>query len=144
MNGKHIIGAGLLALVFSVGGIYIVMQNTRGVNQPSAAPAPAASTPARAAPAAPVQTAKYDPADLAPKLNVGPGPGPLVQTSAPVFRAFKCVNQRTNTTVFELARARNAEFMGQRNNRAFWKVDTPSRTVTFNTDVRDVNCAFSR
>lgn len=141
MNKKQIIGAGLLVgVAASIGLALLVIQPA---NDQSTKPV-VTSSPAHTAPAAPARKAAYDPADLAPKLNVGPGPGPVVQAAAPVFRPFKCVNQRTNATVFELGRARNAQFMGQRNNRSFWKVDTPSRTVTFNTDVRDVNCAFIR
>lgn len=136
MNRNQIIGAGLIAaVVLGVGG-YAVSQ--MGGDAPVTKAAPVAAQPAPRAPVAPVQSPPVVPSTPAPAVV----PAPATASGA-AFRPFKCVNQRTNATVFELGRARNAQFMGQRNHRSFWKVDTPSRTVTFNTDVRDINCAFT-
>jgi hypothetical protein len=137
VNKTQIFGAVILGTIaVSVAGL-LVAQNER-----EASPRSTPLVVAPRAPVVPTQRVTNDPAAQPSPLRVAPGPGPLVQTET-VFRPFKCVNQRTRATVFELGRARNAQFMGQRNNRSFWKVDTPSRTVTFNTDVRDINCAFT-
>lgn len=139
MNKTQGVGIGLLAatILIIVSGV-VAFNHT---NKPATTGA-TASIPTREAPVVPAAVASNDPAAQPNPIRVTPGPGPLVQAET-VFRPFKCVNQRTRATVFELGRARNAQFMGQRNNRSFWKVDTPTRTVTFNTDVRDVNCAFT-
>lgn len=137
MNKTQIIGVGLVAAVLlAVGGaaVFSIADQPEPKTQ-LVRPGVEATRPA---PVAPVQPAPVPPATLAPAAVVAP-----VAQAGQAFRPFKCVNQRTRATVFELGRARNAQFMGQRNNRSFWKVDTPSRTVTFNTDVRDVNCAFT-
>lgn len=161
MNRSQMIGAGLLgATVLAIGGSMILGIGEKPAEKALETPAFGSGTnltltdnrtnasvaavgnvinvtPSQAQPAA-----ANDPASQPAPLRVGPGPGPVVQSQT-VFRPFKCVNQHTRATVFELGRARNAQYMGQRNNRSFWKVDTPTRTVTFNTDVRDINCAFT-
>lgn len=122
MTKKQMAGLGIIGVVVCLLPVFILK--------------PQSETSSKATPARPPVVANNH------ALKVTPGPGPLVTQAD--FAPLKCVNERTGKVVFQLAKARNAKFLGQRNQRSFWKVDTPSRAVTFNTDARDVNCAFDR
>ena len=139
MNRK-LIGGSILAATVGLVGIAMFTTNK---SQPSVKANPTAiiapATPA-VSPAAVTGSTNSSSAQLGNVLSVGPGPGPLVQAKAPEMRHFRCT--KAGKTVIEFNQARDAEFMGQRNNRAYWKVDTGSRTATFNVDVRGVDCAF--
>jgi hypothetical protein len=130
MNRNVLIGGGILLLTLV--GLGTVLMTT--YNEPDKR-ITAATTPV-----VPVTVVTQQPST--PVVTVVPPAvrPPLSNNATTGFRTFRC--SRASETVIEYGRARNVEFLGQRARRAFWKLDTPSRTVTFNVDVADVNCSY--